>query len=189
MIPSLDRLRHVASSCTSCVLSETRVQVVVGSGEASARLMVVGEAPGANEDAQGQPFVGRSGALLVELIGEELGLSRSEIFLTNVVKCRPPANRDPRASEAIACRPFLLDEMRLVTPTVIVTVGNAATRAVLETRAGISTLRGRVHHSELATAPVVPTFHPAAALRGGPKVVASMRADLQVAGELLAGDR
>lgn len=186
MFDTLLDLRRAAATCTDCGLSETRSQVVVGSGETSSRLMVVGEAPGANEDELGEPFVGRSGALLLALVDEVLGLSRHEIYITNVVKCRPPANRDPRVNEVSACLGYLVDEMRLVDPLVVVTVGNAATRAVLGTRDGISTLRGRIHTSTISDAPVVPTFHPAAALRGGPAVVASMRSDLMVVGTLLA---
>jgi len=173
-----------AAGCTRCALSATRHHVVVGSGSLGSRLVLVGEAPGAAEDAGGEPFIGRSGRLLFELIASELDLTRDQCYVTNVVKCRPPANRTPRAAELEACRPWWLEQRRAVGAAVIVTLGNTATRAVLDTREPISTLRGRA--VALDDAVVVPTFHPAAAVRGGPNVVAMMRADLLVVAHELA---
>jgi uracil-DNA glycosylase len=139
--------------------------------------MVVGEAPGRDEDLQGRPFVGRSGQLLDKLLEEEAGLARRQVYIANIVKCRPPGNRDPLPEEIAACRPFLDQQVELIDPRVVLTLGNFATRALLGTNEGISRLRGR-SYSFGRDAVLVPTFHPAAALRGGGEVVARMRADI-----------
>lgn len=186
---TLEQLGAEAASCAACVLSKTRTTVVVGSGRRDAPLFVVGEAPGAAEDAAGQPFIGRSGTLLLELVEEVLGLTRSDCYIANVVKCRPPNNRPPSTAEIASCAHYLDDQLALVHSAVVVTVGNTATRAVLDTKAGITSLRGSVHSSPRCTMPVVPTYHPAAALRGGPSVVAAMRADLALARPFLDGAR
>ncbi|MGH9296362.1 MAG: uracil-DNA glycosylase [Acidimicrobiales bacterium] len=165
-----------ARSCVACPLAEHRTQVVFGAGNEQADLMFVGEAPGRDEDLQGAPFVGRSGKLLDRLIAEELAIDRTGYYITNVVKCRPPGNRDPQPDEVTECRHYLASQVEHVAPRVIVTLGNFATRALLETPEGITKLRGRVHaYGSIA---LVPTFHPSAALRGGATVVADMRADL-----------
>ncbi|SVC70462.1 uncharacterized protein METZ01_LOCUS323316, partial [marine metagenome] len=117
-----------AASCTACGLAEGRTQVVFGNGSPDADVMFVGEAPGAREDEQGVPFVGRSGQLLDRLLAEELGMDRSDVYIANVVKCRPPDNRDPRPEEIAACRPWLARQMDLVDPSVVVTLGNFAAR-------------------------------------------------------------
>jgi DNA polymerase len=174
-------------ACTRCALSETRQRVVVGTGPDDAALVVIGEAPGRSEDEGGQPFIGRSGQLLFELVADELGLTREQCYVTNVVKCRPPGNRTPRAGELAACRPWWIGQLERLSARVLVTLGNTATRAVLETTAPISSLRGRPLEAHGRV--VVATFHPAAALRGGPSVVAMMRADLRVAARELAGQR
>lgn len=155
-----------------------------GVGDPTARLMLVGEAPGRDEDLAGEPFVGRSGRLIERLVAEEIGLSRESCYIANVVKCRPPANRDPEPDEVRACRHFLEDQVRLVGPDVVVTLGNFATRALLGTTEGVTRLRGRAY--PFGSAALVPTFHPAAALRGGGVVVAQIRADLVRAKGLLA---
>lgn len=157
--------------------------MVVGSGPVSAALALVGEAPGRTEDEGGQPFIGASGRLLFRLIGDELGLTRAQCYVTNVVKCRPPANRTPTAPEIAACRPWWDEQAALLGARVIMTLGNTSTRALLETTAGISTVRGRVF--PFAGRSLVPTFHPAAALRGGPSVEAMMRADMRIVAALL----
>ena len=172
-----------ASGCTKCDLSLTRQRVVVGSGSYSSALVIVGEAPGRAEDEGGAPFIGRSGQLLFRLIFDELGLTREQCYVTNVVKCRPPANRTPTRHEIAACRGWLDEQVSLMSAPVILTLGNTATRAVCQRRDPISKVRGTV--IELDHARVVPTFHPAAALRGGPSVVIMMRADLRVVDELL----
>lgn len=174
-----------ASGCTRCDLAVTRQRVVIGSGPLDAQLALVGEAPGRTEDEGGAPFIGASGRLLFRLVVEELGLEREQCYVTNVVKCRPPANRTPRARELAACRPWWLEQRSLMGARVIVTLGNTATRAVLSCNEGISKLRGRaVVVNDVLT--VVPTFHPAAALRGGHNVSDMMRADFRIVAELLA---
>ncbi len=152
--------------------------------------MVVGEGPGREEDLQGRPFVGRSGQLLDKLLLEETGLERHQVYIANVVKCRPPNNRDPLPEEIAACRPYLDQQVELIRPVVLLTLGNFATRALLGTSEGITRLRGRTHPWPGGPGPVVaPTFHPAAALRGGGEVVAKMRADFVRARQMLDATR
>jgi DNA polymerase len=146
--------------------------------------MFVGEGPGREEDLKGEPFVGRSGQLLDRLLREELGLERSAIYIANVVKCRPPGNRDPRPEEVATCRPWLESQMELIDPAVVMTLGNFATKLLLATTDGITRLRGRSY--DVGGRTVVPTFHPSAALRsGGGEPLAQMRADFVRAKELL----
>jgi uracil-DNA glycosylase len=179
----LAELAMVASVCTECALSEHRTQVVFGSGDPDADLMFVGEAPGAAEDVQGAPFVGRSGRLLDTLIAEVLGIERHRCYIANVVKCRPPDNRNPKAAEIAACQPFLTSQIELVGPRVVVTLGSVATTALLGTHRGVTEARGRSY--PFGGARLVPTFHPAAGLRSGQAVVDQMRIDLGLAGQLL----
>ncbi len=175
---SLAELEREASACTRCPLAETRTQVVFGTGSPTADLMFVGEGPGEREDATGIPFVGRAGQLLTTLI-EGIGLTRDDVYIANVVKCRPPGNRDPLPLEIDRCRPFLAGQLQFVDPSVIVTLGNFATKLLLDTKEGITRLRGREfpfrEHSVL-----VPTFHPAAVLRNGGTALAQARADFVV---------
>jgi len=166
----------LASDCTRCPLSATRTQVVFGTGDPDADLMFVGEAPGRDEDLQGVPFVGRSGQLLDRLLAEEVGIARDAVYIANVVKCRPPENRDPGPDEIAACRPYLEEQVELVAPKVVVTLGNFATKLLLGTDRGITKVRGSTY--PMGATQLVPTFHPAAALRGGGVVLAQMRADL-----------
>lgn len=173
---TLATLSARAATCTACRLSETRNQVVFGVGSDRSGLLVVGEGPGREEDLRGEPFVGRSGQLLDRLIEEELGLTRADFYIANVVKCRPPGNRDPAPDEVAACAPFLQGQLDLVDPAVVVSLGNVATKVLLGTDQGITSLRGRTH--EWRGRVLVPTFHPAYALRGGGAVVTQMRADL-----------
>lgn len=184
-MPTLIELEAEARGCTACPLSASRTKVVFGVGDPNADLMLIGEAPGRDEDLVGEPFIGRSGQLLDRLVLEEIGLDRSQYYIANVVKCRPPGNRDPVPLEVSSCRHFLESQVALIAPRVIVTVGNFATRAILETSEGITKLRGKAY--PFLTGVVVPTFHPAAALRGGGVVVAQMRADLVRAKQALAG--
>ena len=155
-----------ARGCTRCPLHETRTQVVFGAGNADAALMFVGEAPGSNEDAQGLPFVGRAGKLLEELLLDN-GLRRSDVFITNVLKSRPPANRDPHPSEIDACRPYLQRQVELIEPRVICTLGNFATKLLTGSTRGITRVHGQPQRHEIGSRPVLlyPLFHPAAALR------------------------
>ena len=180
----LGELRREALACTRCPLAAGRTQVVFGFGHPGADLMIVGEGPGRDEDLAGEPFVGRSGRLLDRLLGEELGMDRSQCYIANVVKCRPPENRDPRPEEIDACRPYLERQIELIDPGVVVTLGNFATRLLLGTTEGIRRLRGRAY--PFRRGHLVPTYHPAAALRSGGAVVAEMRADLVRAKRLLA---
>lgn len=182
-VPTLEELRSEALGCTRCPLSEGRTQVVFGVGNPDAKLMFVGEGPGREEDLQGEPFVGRSGKLLDTLMRQEMGIDRTRCFIANVLMCRPPGNRDPLPAEIAACRPHLLAKMDLLEPKVVVTLGNFATRALLETSEGIRRLRGRSY--PFRNGQLVPTYHPAAALRGGAEVVAEMRADFVRAKRLL----
>jgi uracil-DNA glycosylase family 4 len=179
----LAELALEASGCTRCPLSAGRTQVVFGVGDPHANLMFVGEAPGRDEDLQGEPFVGRSGRLLDRLLLEELGVDRSRCYIANVVKCRPPDNRDPKPDEIAACRPYLTAQIELISPSVVVTLGNFATKLLLETDLGITKVRGRSY--SMGDHQLVPTYHPAAALRSGGVVVAEMRADLVRAKQLL----
>ena len=127
-MPGLADVERVALACTLCPLAQGRTTVVFGEGDPHARLMVVGEGPGRDEDLQGRPFVGRSGQLLDQLLEEEAGLARRQVYIANVVKCRPPGNRDPRPEEIAACRPYLDQQVELIDPRVVLTLGNFATR-------------------------------------------------------------
>jgi uracil-DNA glycosylase family 4 len=180
----LDQLRVEASTCTKCALAEGRTQVVFGVGDPQADLLFVGEGPGREEDLAGEPFVGRSGKLLDRLMEEEIGLTRDRCYIANVVKCRPPANRDPAPAEIEACRPYLEEQVALINPAVIVTLGNFATRLLLDTTEGIRQLRGSVF--PYGTGQLVPTYHPAYVLRAGGEALAEMRADLVRAKRLMA---
>lgn len=179
----LDELRIEAESCTRCPLAETRTNVVFGVGEATSELMFVGEAPGRNEDLQGVPFVGRAGQLLDQLL-DEVGIPRKTVYIANVLKCRPPNNRDPQQEEIDACKGYLRQQIRLIRPRVVVTLGNFATKLLLNTTTGITRLRGRAYPWWLG-ASLIPTYHPAAALRGGSKITDAMRADFRLMRENL----
>lgn len=159
---SLEEIRSVLGDCRLCPLYETRTNIVFGVGNPRARVMFVGEAPGRNEDLQGEPFVGRAGENLNGIL-TLAGLRREDIYIANVLKCRPPGNRDPKADEVLACSPFLREQIRSIWPDIIVTLGNPATHFVLKTETGITRLRGRFH--QMGHFVVMPTFHPAAALR------------------------
>lgn len=162
--PSIDAVRAEALGCTKCRLAGGRTTVVWADGNLDADLVFIGEAPGFHEDREGRPFVGAAGQLLDKLLAE-IGLDRSEAAIVNVIKCRPPGNRDPLPDEIDACRPYLEAQLAHMRPRVIVTLGNFATRFVLEQPIGITRARGHRYHRRGAT--VIPTFHPAAALRGG----------------------
>ena len=184
---ALALLRERALVCARCPLAAGRTQVVFGVGNPAADLMFVGEAPGREEDLRGEPFVGRSGKLLDLLARQEIGVAREECYIANVVMCRPPGNRDPLPEEIEACRPYLEDQIDLVAPKVVVTLGNVATKTLLATTEGIGRMRGRAY--PFRGAHLVPTYHPAAALRGGSEVVAEMRADFVRAKALLGDPR
>lgn len=181
----LEALRSEALGCTACALAGGRTNVVFGSGGVDADVMFVGEGPGQREDELGLPFVGRSGELLDQLLGE-IGLTRGEVYIANVVKCRPPNNRDPRPEEIDACKHFLRSQLQLVDPTVVVTLGNFSSKLLLRTETGITRLRGIAY--AWWGRYLVPTFHPAAALRGGQGKLDEMRADFAIVRRAIDGN-
>ena len=181
----LEELRAVTLDCTACRLAEGRTQVVFGDGNPEADVVFVGEAPGQREDEQGIPFVGPSGKLLDRLLGE-IGLERSDVYITNVVKCRPPKNRDPRTDEIDACKGYVREQLTLIDPTVVVTLGNFSSKLLLNTETGITRLRGTAY--EWWGRYLVPTFHPAAALRGSAQVLDEMRFDFGLIRDAIAGN-
>jgi uracil-DNA glycosylase len=182
----LVELYKEASVCRLCPLSETRGSVVFGNGNADADLAFIGEAPGAEEDRQGLPFVGRAGALLDELLAG-IGLSRKDVFVLNTVKCRPPGNRDPQPTEIESCRPYLEKQVQLIEPRVIGTLGNFATKLITASNTGITRVRGTPQIRTLGgrSVFVMPLFHPAAALRT-PSLVETLREDFAKLPELMA---
>ena len=180
----LAALARSIEGCTRCRLSESRTQIVLGHGNPAADLMFVGEAPGREEDEQGRPFVGDSGQLLTKII-EAMGTTREQVYIVNTVGCRPPENRNPHADEVAACRPFLLEQIRVVAPRVIVTLGTFATQAILGTEEPISRLRGQ--WQEAHGARVMPTYHPAYVLRSPKKGRKDIWADMQLVRDYLAG--
>jgi uracil-DNA glycosylase len=184
---ALKRLLSQARSCTRCPeLAATRKSVVFGAGNADADLMFVGEAPGASEDEQGLPFVGRAGKLLSQLL-EEIGLDRTETFVCNVLKCRPPGNRDPQPIEIENCRSYLLGQVELIEPTVICSLGNFSTKLLRADPTGITRLHGRPELIEIGSRSVrlYPIYHPAAALYT-PRMLETLREDFARIPELLA---
>jgi uracil-DNA glycosylase len=184
---ALKAVYHEARTCTRCPqLAATRNTVVFGSGNADADLMFVGEAPGKNEDEQGLPFVGQAGRLLDRLL-EEIGLQRADVFICNVLKCRPPGNRDPHPEEIENCQDYLLEQVRLIEPKVICTLGNFATKLLRADPTGITRLHGRDEVRVIGSRAVrlYPIFHPAAALYT-PANVEVLRTDFARLPELLA---
>lgn len=157
-----DALQAAVQACARCPLHQTRTQTVFGVGDKNARWMVVGEAPGEQEDLQGEPFVGRAGLLLTEML-RAIGLAREEVFIANILKCRPPKNRDPQPDEAAACEGYLKQQLALVRPKIILAVGRVAAQNLLKTSAPVGRLRGRVH--DYQGVPLVVVYHPAYLLR------------------------
>jgi uracil-DNA glycosylase len=161
---TLEIVEKEALVCTKCRLAGGRTQVVFGVGNPRADLMFVGEAPGFNEDKQGEPFVGAAGQLLTKLLGD-IGLQRSDVYIANVLKCRPPGNRDPMPDEIESCKPWLKEQLDLIDPRIICTLGNFATQLLLGKKVGITKVRGQ--RFDWRGRVLVPTFHPAAILRSG----------------------
>jgi DNA polymerase len=159
---SLDDIRQDLGECFRCQLGKTRTNLVFGVGNPGARLVFVGEAPGRDEDLQGEPFVGEAGQLLTKII-QAMGFSRDEVYICNVLKCRPPNNRNPLPSEIEQCHPFMLRQVKAIGPEAIVALGTFAAQILLRTREPISKLRGRFH--DYHGIPLMPTFHPAFLLR------------------------
>jgi uracil-DNA glycosylase family 4 len=160
---TLEELRAFIGDCQRCKLAPLRTHLVFGVGNPEADLMFVGEAPGADEDARGEPFVGRAGQLLTDIIERGMGLRRADVYICNVIKCRPPDNRNPEADEVAACEPFLMRQIDLVQPRAIVALGTFAVQALLKVKTPISRLRGNWH--EVRGVKLMPTFHPAYLLR------------------------
>lgn len=172
-----DELAATVSVCPKCRLCETRTQTVFGSGDKKADWLIIGEGPGQQEDLQGLPFVGPAGQLLTEML-RAIGLSRNEVYITNIVKCRPPNNRDPKPDEADACRPYLDRQIELIQPKIILAAGRIAAQSLLRTEAPVSRLRGKVH--TLNRTPVVVVYHPSYLLRS-PNEKKKAWLDLQLA--------
>lgn len=165
---TLDEVRERLGDCTRCKLSGGRKKIVFGAGNPDAVLMFVGEGPGRDEDMQGIPFVGRAGQLLTKII-EAIDLKREDIYIANIVKCRPPENRNPEPDEVKACIPFLMDQIRAIRPQIIVTLGGVATNNLLGTKGSLGSVRGRFHTLDLSGSLVLPTYHPAFLLRSPAK--------------------
>jgi uracil-DNA glycosylase family 4 len=164
MLPDWETLEAHVSACTRCALHESRTQTVFGVGDRNADWMIIGEAPGADEDKQGEPFVGRAGQLLNEMLFAA-GYRRSEVYIANILKCRPPANRDPSADEVECCQPYLQQQVALIQPKLILAVGRIAAHNMLHTTTQVGRLRGTVHHYGEQEIPLVVTYHPAYLLR------------------------
>jgi len=160
---TLKVLRDVLGDCERCKLAGGRTNIVFGVGSSKAELMFVGEGPGRDEDEQGVPFIGRAGQLLTDIITKGMGLSRDDVYIANIVKCRPPKNRDPEPDEIVSCEPFLHRQIAIIRPRVIVTLGRLATQVLLKNRTPISKQRGQWH--EYQGVPVMATYHPAYLLR------------------------
>ncbi|MBL8138246.1 MAG: uracil-DNA glycosylase [Acidobacteria bacterium] len=182
---ALAALRHeIGPACTRCKLHTLgRRQVVFGVGNPQARLMFVGEAPGEDEDKQGEPFVGRAGQLLTKII-EAIGMTREQVYIANVIKCRPPGNRNPEPDEVMTCEPYLFEQLGIIRPTIVVALGKFAAQSLLRTTEPITKLRGRVF--EWRGASLIPTFHPAYLLRN-PPAKREVWEDMKKVRELLQG--
>ncbi|WP_283170089.1 uracil-DNA glycosylase [Curtanaerobium respiraculi] len=180
----LEDLRVYCEDCHACSLWEGRTNLVFGDGNPEARVLIVGEAPGKNEDLQGIPFVGKAGQTLTELLSIA-GLTREEVYIANVLKCRPPGNRNPLPEEIQACTPFLREQTRTIDPEFIVTLGNFSTKFILKTEVGITRLHGSLQRA--GKFKVFPIFHPAAAIYDRTKM-AALEDDFTTLGQLLRGE-
>lgn len=172
-------------TCTRCDLHQSRTQAVCGAGDMTADLLVIGEAPGADEDQQGEPFVGRAGQLLNQML-KAIGLERDAVYIANILKCRPPQNRDPRPAEVAQCLPFLQRQIELLQPRLILLVGGVAAHNLLDVDTPVGKLRGRLHYFGAQQIPVVVTYHPAYLLRS-PSQKSKAWADLLLAFDVLQG--
>lgn len=175
-----ERLSRAVSDCRACELCETRTQTVFGVGDRRAEVMVIGEAPGADEDRQGEPFVGRAGQLL-NLMLAAIGLTRERVYIANVLKCRPPGNRDPRPEEALRCEPFLIRQIALIRPKVLLSVGRISAQKLLKSDAPIGKLRGRWFEFGPGRTPLIVTYHPAYLLRSPDQKAKAWQDLLQIA--------
>ena len=161
-INAWEKVEHCVKECVNCGLHKTRTQTVFGTGNRQARVMFIGEAPGAEEDRQGKPFVGRAGQLLTQML-RAVGFSRDDVFIANILKCRPPNNRDPQIDEVEKCTPYLKEQIALIKPDVLVTLGRIASHFLLNTTTSLSKLRGQVF--KFNNTPLLVTYHPAYLLR------------------------
>lgn len=181
-----DELATAVAGCQRCGLCATRTQTVFGVGDTSSRLMVVGEAPGAGEDRLGEPFVGRAGQLLDQML-QAMGWPRERVYIANLLKCRPPGNRDPQPDEVAACEPYLLRQLELVQPDLILALGRQAAQHLLQSKAPLAELRGQRQQYGPAATPLIVTYHPAYLLRS-PREKARAWQDLKLARAMLAGE-
>jgi uracil-DNA glycosylase family 4 len=178
-----ESLRLAVQSCTACGLDKSRTQTVFGVGNPLADLMIIGEAPGFNEDKHGEPFVGRAGQLLTAML-QAIGFERENVYIANILKCRPPNNRDPEAAEVNLCTPFLQKQIALVQPKLLLAVGRIAAHYLLNSKAPLSQLRKQTHHYGSLNTPLIITYHPAYLLRN-PKDKGKAYEDLQLTYRLL----
>lgn len=185
--PSWETLEQTVSQCEKCALCKTRKNTVFGHGSHKATLMLIGEAPGANEDAQGKPFVGRAGQLLTEML-RSIGFSREQVYICNVLKCRPPLNRDPTAEEVIACTEYLKDQIKLLNPKLLLALGRVAAHHLLGLQSPLSQLRGQRFAYGEAETPLLVTYHPAYLLRN-PKDKGKSYQDLLLAKRFLEKEK
>src|SRR5262249_37785796 len=184
---TLEDIRRDLGDCRRCKLAPTRTNIVFGEGNPKAELMIVGEGPGADEDATGRPFVGRAGQLLTKMI-EAIGLKREDVYIANVVKSRPPGNRNPESDEVKACIPFLFRQIAAIHPKLIVALGNPSMQALLDTKIGITKMRGQLQdYPRVPGIKVIPTFHPAYLLRSPDKKREAWE-DLKKVREFLRGE-
>jgi uracil-DNA glycosylase family 4 len=184
VLVNLDTLASTVSQCTLCPLHETRTQTVFGVGNRNANLMIIGEAPGFHEDKQGEPFVGRAGKLLTAMI-KTIGLTREDVYIANILKCRPPNNRDPQPNEVSLCTNYLNQQIALIQPQLLLTVGRIAAHYLLQTKSSLESMRKQLHrHSETST-PLIVTYHPAYLLRS-PRDKKKAWSDLQFIKKTLA---
>ena len=179
---TLEKLKEQALKCHLCELSKSRTNVVFGEGNPAAKIIFIGEGPGATEDSMGRPFVGRSGELLTKMIENVLLIPRSEVYIANIVKCRPPGNRVPTPSEAHTCQPFLLKQIELIKPKLIVTLGGTAYHYMTGDETGITKVRGTLHQQNGYT--LIPTYHPSFLLRN-PSAKKEVFEDLKKVKELM----
>lgn len=180
-LQTIEELQTAVANCTACSLHQTRTQTVFGVGSLNAKLMIVGEAPGFNEDAQGEPFVGRAGQLLNAMLNA-IGLERHEVYIANILKCRPPENRDPASDEVATCTPFLQKQIDFIKPQLLVAVGRIAAHYLLNTKTSLGQLRGKTY--DYNQTPLIVTFHPAYLLRN-PRDKAKAYQDLQLISKTL----
>lgn len=177
-------LQAQVASCTLCALSKSRTNTVFGTGNPQADLMIIGEAPGADEDKQGKPFVGRAGKLLTEML-KSIGLNRETVFIANILKCRPPSNRDPDPTEVSTCTPYLQEQINFIQPKLIVALGRIAAQFLLNTNASLGSMRGSMHEYGEQNTPLLITYHPAYLLRS-PGQKAKSYEDLRKVQELIS---